>query len=627
MSFYELNLEALKKHNALLYQGLTENVITREDGSLEIDINDEKNPLKDSIEEITSVEARDGTSIIKLKKDGKEYCMNSQYRPFDEAVKFADQYENVIDHSVMMMLGLSNGIVAHAICEKLGDNVQFIFFEPSPKIFLFAMQHYDLVDIIQNGRVFLFVKGLNEERLEPVMAGLVSTSNYRHCIMDALPKYHQLFPEEYDIFEEKYRFAVNSVRYNIVTRQWFSKEMTKNQIYNMHYFLKSNCGEDFDNVFPKDIPAILVAAGPSLEKNVQLLKEAKGKLFIVAVDTALRYLADEGIRPDLAVTVDPNKPLRLFERDELRDIPIAVTSASNYKVLDAMNNKKVIYVSTDNPYYEKMAQVADRHMRFLPNGGSVATVAFAMLMNWGFQKIVLIGQDLALAKDKVHAGKDDVDLGKLEGDKIAIEGYYGETVYTTRDYDEYRKWYELIARSSDKVEIINSTEGGAKIHGATQMSLREVIDQYASVSYDYEAMLTQLEPMLSEEEQQKVVVMWKESIENLIKLDRKLKEGIRLSEQGLRMLERHEYTKSKLKQLQNKINRILGQCDTYYEIFFVDSLCANEQEDVLGDIYDTMDTEEEEYKRLLQKLRDYMKDMDASVDEVKEMFQYIVEQA
>lgn len=626
MSFYSDNLEVLKVHNSSLYKGLEKYTKISDDGKVTLSVpKEDDRAFWDMMEQVEAVHARDESLIVKVEKEGKAYYLNSQYRPKEEAVKFANQYQELIDYSVMMMLGFSNGVVAREICNQQQENVQFLFYEPSPQIFLHVMQNYDLTDVLQHPRVYLIVAGLNDARIDSIMQGLVTSSNYRHCIMDALPKYHQIFPEEYDLFEERYRYVVNTLQYNIATRQWFSKEMTLNQIKNMRYFIKGNSGEDFDNVFPTDIPAILVAAGPSLEKNVDLLKEAKGKLFIVAVDTALRFLSDRGIRPDLIVTVDPKKPLRLFEREELQDLPIAITSCANHKVLESMHNKKVLFVSTDNPYYEKMAQVAGKHMRFLPNGGSVATVAFSMLVNWGFKKIVLIGQDLALGKDKVHAGKDDVDLEKLKDNKIAIEGYYGETVYTTKDYDEYRRWYEVVARTNKEVEIINATEGGAKIKGATQKTLREVIDEYKGEAFDYEDLIVDLDTMFSVEEQKAIVELWKSSLDNLRKLERKLKEGIHLSEKGIRMIKVNDYTASKLKQLQNKIDKILAECDRYEEIFLVDSLCADKQEDVLGDIYEVRETEESEYHRLLEKLRDYMKDMLASVGEVKEMFENVIE--
>ena len=58
------------------------------------------------------------------------------------------------------------------------------------------------------------------------------------------------------------------------------------------------------DILPTDIPAIVVSAGPSLNKNIVELRKAKNKAFIVAVDTAVKPLVKAGIIPDLYVVVD-----------------------------------------------------------------------------------------------------------------------------------------------------------------------------------------------------------------------------------------------------------------------------------------------------------------------------------
>lgn len=607
MSIYERNLQAIEKKDKTLYKAVL-NYIGDEDGM-----------------QLEVVSAKDGTDITKLTKDGKTWFLNSQYRPVQEAEKFAAQYDEIIDYSVMIFLGLGNGIVARQIRRVVGEHVSLLFYEPSAMIFLHTLHHFDLTDLIENPDSILFVKGLNDESLENVMNNLVRYDNYKFCIYDALPKYKQLFPEDYDNLEEKYRFTVNQILFNINTRQYFGRDMARNNIYNMRFLLQCNCEEEFKEIFPKDMPVIIVAAGPSLEKNVHLLKKAKGKAFIIAVDTALRYLAEQDIQPDLAVSVDPRKPLRLFEDDRVQNMVLALNADLNYQVVEKMSKQKLLFVSADNAYYNSMFELAGKHIHFLCNGGSVATVAFALARNWGFRRIVLIGQDLALSADKVHAGKDDIDLQKLTEKQIPVEGYYGETVYTSPDYNEYRKWYEMFIRNDKEVEVINATEGGAKIAGSIQMSLQQVLDEYCDGTFDFEGTIRNMPPAFSKENGHKLVEKWNLSVRNLEKLERKLKEGVRYAEQGIRMLQRGEYTLKKIRDVHKRIDRILEECAEMDEIYFVDSMIAEEEEDVLGDIYQTMEDDQKEYQRLLEKLKKYITSMASAVDDVKGMFEKIIE--
>lgn len=607
MKYFEKNMQALQERDEELYQAVREYAPEESDCSLEL------------------VQAKDGTDITKLIKDGKEWFLNSQYRPLQEAEKFAEQYEQVIDYSVMMFLGFGNGMIARQIQQSRGEHVNLLFYEASPAIFLHTLQHFDIAQLIENPNVFLYVKGMNDIKLETRMKWLVRYDNYKLCIYDALPKYKQIFPEEYAIMEEQYRYSVNNVRVNINTRRFFATDMTRNCIYNMRHMFHCNCEEEFEDLFPTDMPVIVVAAGPSLEKNVQLLKKAKGKAFILAVDTALRYLAEQDIQPDLAVSVDPRKPLELFENEKVQQMPLALDISLNYEIVDKMAKQKLVFVCSDNIYYDKMFQLTGKHIGFLSNGGSVATVAFAMAMNWGFRRIVLVGQDLALTADKVHAGKDDIDTEKLTNKQIPIEGYYGETVYTSPDYNEYRKWYEMMLRTHDTIEVINATEGGARIEGAIQMPLAEVIDTYCKDSFDFEGVIRDLPPAFVAESKQQLFEMWNTSVRNFVKLERRLKEGIHNIEQGMRMIKQGDFTSKKMKNVHKKIDKILEECGSMDEICFVDSMIAEKEEDVLGDLFEMADNEQEEYQRLLEKLHRYITAMLSAVDGVTEMFEKVIE--
>ena len=82
-----------------------------------------------------------------------------------------------------------------------------------------------------------------------------------------------------------------------------------------------------------DITGIVVAAGPSLNKNIKELKRAKGKAFIIAVDTALKPLLREGIIPDMFFIVDAMKPLDLVDMNGVEQIPMVTTLNATPEIL------------------------------------------------------------------------------------------------------------------------------------------------------------------------------------------------------------------------------------------------------------------------------------------------------
>lgn len=607
MSVYDKNLQVLKEKDQVLYKAVLD--------------------WKEPVEEHCFVQkTRNGAWILAIERDGRNYYMGSRYNPEREAERFAGQYRSLVNESYMIYLGFGDGRIARSVIANKGDRVQYLFYEPSPDIFLYVLHHFDISDVLENDRVRIMVKDMGDKVLDVEIGKGITDENFRWCILDALPLYKQLFVEDYDVVKQKYSFLVSLVAANLTTTGYFGKEEARNNILNMKELFHSNCEEDFEGVFPTDRPAIIVAAGPSLEKNVEYLKQAKGKMMIIAVDTALRYLVSQGVQPDLAVVADPKKPVRLFEEDAVRKIPLALCSSANNEIIRMMKDEKLVFVSAEGAYFEKMYQIAGKHMYTLSGGGSVATFAFVLARAWGYSKIVLVGQDLALAPDKVHAGKDDVDLYKLKQNKIEIEGYYGDKVYTSRDYNFYREWYEMIIprKIGDlELEVINATEGGAKIKGATQMTLKEVIDSCDAESFDFEGTIRNMPCTFNSTQKQEVVNMWKESIAHIEELRDKLQDGMQETCGVINAIQNNDpfdFVKA-----QRKIKKIIEDCNVYEEIFFIDVLVSQNYKNIIIDILDSKDDNSEECVRLLNKQKEYMNQMYDAASTVKEWFVELVD--
>jgi hypothetical protein len=609
MSIYEKNLLAIQKKDERLYQALQKQMNKSEDICFYIDT------------------AKNQELIVYAKQKEKIQYMNSRYNPQREAQRFAAQYADVVDYSYMIFFGLGNGMIAEEIIKTRGEHVTYLFYEPSASLFRLVLENFDLTALIGNPRVRIVVRSMNDEKIDAAISGSICADNYKISFFDVLPTYKNLFEEEEKELEQKYRFFVGLVNSSVISAEYFGRSATYNNIYNMRYVLEGNCEEDYRNVFPVDRPAVIVAAGPSLEKNVHHLKEAKGKFLIIAVDTALRYLVEQGIQPDLAVVADPQKPVELFEDERVQQFPLAVYTAANYEIVKLMK-QKIIFMSSECDYYNKLFGLAGRHIHNLAGGGSVATFAFVLAVAWGYRTIVLIGQDLALAPDKVHAGNDDIDTFKLESDKIEIEGYYGDKVYTSPDYNFYKEWFEMAIKGNETLQVINATEGGAKIEGAIPMPLKTVIDTYDVEPFDFEKTIRDMPPVFSGEQKEAVIQMWRDSVRNLHTLKQKLYDGIRQITYGIEPIRRNHYKESELAKLQKRVNKIVTECNEVQESYFVDCMIAgqdSEEDDTHAEMSHVREDIQEVYREF-ERLLKHMKSMYSAVDEVREMFEKIIKE-
>ncbi|GFI31613.1 hypothetical protein IMSAGC013_03010 [Lachnospiraceae bacterium] len=266
---------------------------------------------------------------------------------------------------------------------------------------------------------------------------------------------------------------------------------------------------------PNDVPAFVVSAGPSLNKNIKELRRAKNKSFIIAVDTAVKPLLQEGIVPDMFATLDGIKPLELVETEQAKELPLLTMVTSASAILDYHTGKKFFF-DEGYIYVRKLFEMNGKRLEGFPIGGSVATLAFTLACHLGFRKIIFVGQDLAYTDNKSHADGTFQDAMPEENTEkfIRVPGNYEKEVPTLKNLNGYRKWFgEYIEwwTKGRETTFINATEGGARIEGTKLMTLAEVIDRECVKEVDIPSCIERLEPVFDEEEQKKISAFFQDT--------------------------------------------------------------------------------------------------------------------
>ncbi len=260
------------------------------------------------------------------------------------------------------------------------------------------------------------------------------------------------------------------------------------------------------------VPAVVVAAGPSLDKSIAALRERSDDALILAVNTAAGALAKAGIRPHAIVAIESlDVSTQLAALPFLREVP-AFLELTGHPALWQLPFAQKIPISVDtNACVHFSARVDPRH--HLAAGFCVANAAVAIAYALGCGPIALVGSDLAYAGDRVYAdgtafadmrveiGSDGTAaLRGLEGKRaiesashassggarmpdtartLAAPGWYpGTEVVTTRDFLMFRDWYAASAKTlrAEGIRPVNATEGGAHIPGWDHVPLAAAID-------------------------------------------------------------------------------------------------------------------------------------------------------
>jgi hypothetical protein len=258
--------------------------------------------------------------------------------------------------------------------------------------------------------------------------------------------------------------------------------------------------------------AILVAAGPSLKKNMHLLKEVGDKALIICVDTALKILLKEGIYPHIVTSIERGISVMNYFDDledylpRLKDVYFAPATVLRKEIFDKCLNDygmKSLIVYRDFKHYEWLG--VDKGT--VRSGKSSANLAFCMLNFMGFKKVVLIGQDLAFDGDKTHVeGASHSIKGMKASPKIKeemwVKGNYKEKIKTIQTWYNFLKYYESDIHQFD-IDVINATEGGAYINGTRLKTFKSVIKEDLATEIDVEKTIQEGIDKFSEEQKEK----------------------------------------------------------------------------------------------------------------------------
>jgi hypothetical protein len=255
-------------------------------------------------------------------------------------------------------------------------------------------------------------------------------------------------------------------------------------------------------------PMLIVSPGPSLDKNIDQIKDFKGRALIVAPAQSALALTAAGVIPDIVVVADPNEMQYLLEGVPMEQVTALVLGVTCHPALYKQYAGKLI---TFNANLGLDAWISDifQDTTSLPAGGSVSTDALCMGVFLKCSPIIIVGQDLSFSDDKQYASKSadgqvtivkdeetntvsysnltqgletvfaagGFDSRTLTEPLRTLPGYYGGTVFTKTDYAIFHSEFQNIAKAVKEeetgIELINCTEGGAYIEGFKHISLRQ----------------------------------------------------------------------------------------------------------------------------------------------------------
>ncbi|EAL9035330.1 DUF115 domain-containing protein [Campylobacter jejuni] len=222
--------------------------------------------------------------------------------------------------------------------------------------------------------------------------------------------------------------------------------------------------------------AIIVSTGPSLTKQLPLLKKYASKATIFCADSSYPILAKHDIKPDYVLSLERIPLTSEFFNNDFgefdKDIVFVCAGVVHPKTIEYLKNKTFIITQKvlAFPYYINL-----KNFCYAAVGFSVAHMAYEFATHLSHKNIIFIGQDLAYAKDGFSHTKDYKNLDKHEGHFQRDKGKFQCLAYGgdgKAESSEVWTMFRFFLQDTISRNIIsttyNCTEGGARIEGTIE---------------------------------------------------------------------------------------------------------------------------------------------------------------
>ncbi len=294
------------------------------------------------------------------------------------------------------------------------------------------------------------------------------------------------------------RRIVNDATHRIRAREWISDVLE-----NLELLAHAPCFLGLAEKY-KDVPAFIVGAGPSLGKNVELLADATKKGLVFAVNSSALVLAEHGVTPQVVACMESIDLSHLLAKIPYLDQVVRAFSMTAHPKTMRTGKGPLLPVYEGLPQFAPMVSLGKAHG--LAVCGSISTLAFSLAQRLGCSPIVLVGQDLAYtngqayAKGTAYEGSSvsvSADGKSLEHQRSAaltttnaqlprseplrtVTAWGGQgSVSSSIGFSAVQSWFEVaaevLAHDRPGQRLVNATEGGARVAGFEELTLRELL--------------------------------------------------------------------------------------------------------------------------------------------------------
>ncbi len=427
------------------------------------------------LREFTFTQGKDNLNINIIKKRN----LKKMYQdPIKELEKNLEYFKDFTRYPVLFFYGFGNGILYKILLQNQALK-RIIIFEKELELIFLALNFIDFSKDLSLGRLII----LHHDDIN-------------------LPKMDKVFRLIGDLFYRSYNLHIANDFYEHYKEDILKLNKLNMQIIKNHNLMRGNDPKDamqgieqFVYNLPQMIThpsykellskrkgisdtAIIVSTGPSLTKQLPLLKKYASKATIFCADSSYPILAKHGIKPDYVCMLERTEITAEFFNHDFgefdKDIMFICAGVVHPKAIEYLKGRNRKYLIIPRylyfPIYIKL-----KYFDFLYNTPSVAHMSYFLSVLLNHKNIIFIGQDLAYAENGNSHPDDYQNSANYESqmyEHILTEAYGGkEKIKTHHVWLMFKRNLEQDVQKIQKyldTKVYNCTEGGARIEGTIE---------------------------------------------------------------------------------------------------------------------------------------------------------------
>jgi hypothetical protein len=431
-------------------------------------------------------------SLMYRANDGQQYLLYDNEKPLEKTQQWLTGLNlPSMSGKQVVLVGFGLGYQALVLLSMTSDETPVLCIEKDVELLALACRCVDLEPLWNSPRFQLLALDSPRDerrRIIPLIneAKTIATG-ISGIVFPGFRAIHPHYPEQLSTELEIMTVCLQSDR---ATRGCETASQGTHPMKNLEVVFETPAVLHLFGQF-KDMPAVVVSAGPSLRKNMHLLKQYRDQVIVVAVDTAWRILHREGIHADLVVARD-------FTELNYRHFEGPTPSPDTWLVFEPQVDPRIpaifpkqgfVFTSGTKTSIELctnsiMKWVVEHtgEKGELAGLGTTSITALDLAAKMGCCPIAIIGQDLAYSGGEVYAKgamQQEAGLDNSRHDNLrTVKGQQGEELKTSDLLYVFKANLESFIRWR-KLELVNATEGGAQIEGSQNQPLTNYLQAHA----------------------------------------------------------------------------------------------------------------------------------------------------